>query len=274
MTAPVLVRADFLGRTALVTAAFGAKLARVAEAVRAAYTTAMLDLPAGSPKPTFAEWHNIRGVGGYREGAGYHGKGRAVDLNYSRNGYLVCRTVTARGVVYGGEAAGARLVDRHGKRVDVRRPFADACDRACIALDGKPADLSARKPGESTGAVWDRWDRTSRAVIAYLAPYYPAADDLDVGEADHLPGVDPASIPPQVAADYQALRVPMVVGAPAINPRTTRNPAKGLMDIPRAVFVACDVVGLRLGLCDFGAGSSTDVMHLDDAPRIPSGAVA
>ena len=56
MTAPVLVRADFLGRTALVTAAFGAKLARVAEAVRAAYTTAMLDLPAGSPKPTFAEW--------------------------------------------------------------------------------------------------------------------------------------------------------------------------------------------------------------------------
>ena len=76
------------------------------------------------------------------------------------------------------------------------------------------------------------------------------------------------------AADYQALRVPMVVGAPAINPRTTRNPAKGLLDIPRAVFVACDVVGLRLGLCDFGAGSSTDVMHLDDAPRIPSGAVA
>lgn len=274
MTAPALVRASFLGRTALVTAAFGAKLARVEAAVREAYTTAMLDLPAGSPKPTFAEWHNIRGVGGYREGAGYHGKGRAVDLNYSRNGYLVCRTVTARGVVYGGEAAGADLRDRNGRRVDVRRPFADACDRACIALDGKPADLSARKPGESTGAVWDRWARTSRAVVAYLAPYYPATDDLDVGEADHLPGVDPASIPAQVAADYWALRVPMVVGAPAVAPRTTRNPARGLIDIPRAVFAAFDVVGMRVGLCDFGAASSSDAMHFDDAARIPSGAVA
>jgi hypothetical protein len=186
-----------------------------------------------------------------------------VDIDYRRQGYVVTRTRTARGVVYGGEAASA------GFR-GVREAFADACDRACVALDGEPADLSARKAGESTGAVWDRWDRTSRAVAAYLAPYYPAVDDLVVGDADAREGVE---IPPQVAADYQALRVPLVVGQPHPAPRLTRNPARGLIAWTRPVFVAlADVGGLRMGLCDFGARESGDAHHLDTASRIASGA--
>lgn len=213
----------------------------------------------------FGQWHGIRGVGGYRARAGWHGRGLAVDLNYARNGYLVTRTVAKGRTIYGGEAAGARLDG-------VREAFSAACDRACVALDGQPADLSARKRGEDGGSVWDRFDRVSRAVAVYLAPYYPAVDDLDVGEADHRPDVDPRQIPLQVAADYQALRVPLVVGAPSKAPRTTRNPAKGLLDIPRAVFVALDAAGLRLGLCDFGARESGDAMHVDTAPRIASGA--
>lgn len=210
----------------------------------------------------FARWHGIRGVGGYRRAAGWHGRGLAVDLNYSRNGYLVTRTITRGRTIYGGEAAGARLTG-------VREAFCDACDRACVALDGQPADLSARRRGEDGGQVWDRFDRVSRAVREYLAPYYETTDALDVGEADARPG---ASIPPQVAVDYQALRVPLVVGAPERVPRTTRNPALGLMDIPRAVFVALDAAGLRMGLCDFGARESGDAMHVDTASRIASGA--
>ena len=103
-----------------------------------------------------------------------------------------------------------------------------------------------------------------------ISTYPWLADHYDVGEADALPGV---VVPAQVAADYQALRVPLVVGTPERHPRTTRNPARGLMDLSRAVVVAlADVGGLRLGLCDFGARESSDIMHADLASKIPSGA--
>jgi hypothetical protein len=245
-----------------VSLAFGEKLARVEAALRDAYLDEMLALPA-TKQPTFAAWHGVTGVGGYREAAGWHGKGRAIDINYSRNGYAVVASHTARGLVYGGESAGAKLAG-------VRAAFMAACGRACVA-SGDLCDLSARRAGESTGSVWDRWHVVSEAVRAYLAPYYLAVDDLDAGEADVLPGV---VIPAQVAADYAALRVPLVVGQPVARPRLTRNPAKGLMDLRRAVVVAlCDVGGMRWGGCDFGVGSSGDLMHFDDAPRHPSGAV-
>jgi hypothetical protein len=258
-----LVSVRFLGCRTRVAPRLAAILARVEESLHAEWQRAQVALPGGAPVQTFAEWHGVRSCGGYRKGAGWHAKGLAVDIDYRRQGYVVTRTRTARGVVYGGEAAGA------GFR-GVREAFAAACDRACVALDGEPADLSARKAGESTGAVWDRWDRTSRAVAAYLAPYYQTEDDLDAGDADEREGVE---IPPQVAADYQALRVPLVVGQPLPSPRLTRNPARGLIAWTRPVFVALGHGGLRLGLSDFGAREAGDAHHVDTASRIASGAV-
>lgn len=260
---PELVSVRFLGCTTVVAPTFSTVLARVESALHDEWTRAMLALPGGAPTPSFSQWHGVRGVGGYRPHGGWHSKGVAVDLNYRANGYAVCRSTVGAHVVHGGEAAGAGLAG-------VRRAFAAACDRACVAYDGAPADLSARKRGESTGAAWDRWHRVSEAVRAYFASYYLAADALDVGEADVLPGV---VVPSQVAADYQALRVPLVVGAPSMHPRVTRNPARGLLDVPRAVVVAlCDVGGLRWGGVDFGTAQSGDLMHFDTAARIPSGA--
>ena len=259
-----LVSTKFLGCSCRVAPKLAAILARVEASLHAEWQRAQLALPGGAPTQTFAEWHGIRGVGGYRKAAGWHGKGLAVDLNYSTNGYSATRHRTARGVVYGGEGAGASVRG-------AREAFAAACDRACIALDGAPADIAPRKAGESTGSVWDRWHRVSEAVRAYLAPYYPATDALDVGEDDAIPGVE---IPPQVAADYRALRVPLVIGSPSPNPRTTRNPARGLIDLPRHTVVAlADVGALRVGGCDM-ARESGDWMHFDTASRIPSGAVA
>jgi hypothetical protein len=258
-----LVSTRFLGCPTRVAPRLAAVLTRVETALHDEWTRAQLALPGGAPTQTFAAWHGVRGVGGYRKAAGWHGKGLAVDLNYQTNGYAACRSTVGAHVIHGGEAAGAGLAG-------VRRAFADACDRACMAYDGQPADLSARKRGESTGSAWDRWHRVSEAVRAYLAPYYLAVDALDVGEADAIPGV---TVPPQVAADYQALRVPLVVGAPSMRPRTTRNPARCLMDVPRAVVVAlCDVGGLRWGGVDFGTAESGDLMHWDTAARISSGA--
>ena len=259
-----LVTVRFLGCSTRVAPPLAAVLTRVESVLHAEWQRAMLALPGGAPTQTFAQWHGIRGVGGYRKAAGWHGKGLAVDLNYSTNGYAVSRTRTKRGVVYGGEAAGASIPR-------AREAFAAACDRACVLLDGAPADLSARKPGESTGAVWDRWHRVSEAVRAYLAPYYQSADALDVGEADVLPGVMPRA---EIRADYEALRVPLVVGQPVPQPRVMRNPARGIMDLPRHTVVAlADVGGMRLGLCDLGPAESGDIMHVDLASRLDSGAV-
>lgn len=261
-----LVSTRFLGASCRVAPKLAAILARVEAALHAEWQRAMLALPGGAPTQTFAEWHGVRSCGGYRKAAGWHGRGLAVDCDYKWQGYVATRTVLPGGrVVYGGEAAGASI---HG----AREAFAAACDRACMAFDGKPADLSARKRGETGGEVWDRWDRTSRAIAAYLAPYFPAVDALDAGDADHLPGVDPESIPAQIAADYEALRVPLVVGQPVAHPRLTRNPARGLIAWKRHTFVALDAAGLRMGLCDFGAHESGDSHHADTASRIPSGA--
>jgi hypothetical protein len=257
-----LLSARFLGCATRVAPKLAAILAKVEAALRAEHASAMAALPVGVPAPTFSGWHGITGVGGYRKAAGYHGHGLAIDLNVPTNGYAVCRTVVGGRTILGGERAGAQLPH-------VRARFFEACERACAA-GGVPCDLSARYAGESTGALWDRWHAVSEAVRAYLAPYYETTDAIDQGAADARPGV---AIPAQVAADYEALRVPLVVGGPSLHPATMRNPARCLMDIPRAVAVAlCDVGGLRWGACDFGPAESGDLMHFDTASRIPSGA--
>jgi len=257
-----LLRVTFLGKAVRVAPKLAEILAKVDRHLGVAYTRAMLAQPGGVAIPTFEGWCGVTSVGGYRVDAGWHGKGLAIDINYARNGYSACRTVSPLGrIVYGGEAAGAGLRG-------VREAFCDACDRACHYVDGQDADLSARKKGETDGDVWDRWHWVSEAVVAYFAPYYPVRDDYDAGDDDTL-GVP---IPPQVAADYRALRVVLVVGQPLPHPRLTRNPAKGLINITRPVFVALGAEGLRMGLCDLSARESGDAMHFDCGARIVSGA--
>jgi hypothetical protein len=199
---------------------------------------------------SFYDWCGIHAVGGFRPSpSGYHGHGVAVDLNYSTNGYSVSRT----GKILGGEAAGA---DLHSVRV----AFMEAADRICAEAK-VPCDLAARKAGESTGDAWDRWHLVSDAIKAYFAPYYSAGPELDTGHEPVLPNV---TIPEQVAKDYQAIRVPLVIGNPSARPRTTRNPARGLMDLPKHVVVAmCDVGKCRWGAIDFGSLESGDIMHFD-----------
>jgi hypothetical protein len=223
-------------------------LGRVEDALRDEYARAQLTAPDGL---TWGPWHGVHAIGGYRERGGHHSEGIAIDLDYARNGYSPTRT----GSTLGGEAAGAKLPG-------VRAAFMAAADRACLAAYGRPADLSARGKGESTGAVWDRWKRVSDAVVAYLSPWYVS----DAGQPGPLVG---RVVPPQVALDYVALRTPLVIGAPSLAPKIARNPARGLMSLRRPVVVAlCDVGGLRWGACDFGRLESGDIMHFDLARRI------
>ena len=121
-----LVTTRFLGCSVRVAPLLATVLARVETVLHDEWTRAQLALPGGAPVQAFAAWHGVRGVGGYRPHGGWHAKGIAVDLNYSTNGYAVCRSTVGAHVVHGGEAAGAGLAG-------VRRAFADACDRACLA---------------------------------------------------------------------------------------------------------------------------------------------
>lgn len=258
-----LVRTMFLGRSVKCIASFAEKLRKTEVRLRSEYDLAMIEV-APDFRPSFQEWHGVYSIGGYREGGSMHGRGRALDLNYPTNGYGASRTVRKSGrVVYGGEAAGRKL---SGVREDFIAAVTYACDQA-----GVPCDLSARKEGESTGSVWDRWNTVSCAVRAILAPYYPAVDNYDAGDDDELPGV---IIPEQIRKVYRKIRVVQVVGTPSVNPRLTRNPAKsGIMDLQRHTVVAlADECGLRWGPADFGAAEAGDPQHFDDASRILSGA--
>lgn len=260
----------FLGRSTRVVPKLAARMAEVERALIAEHA-------ATAPGVPFELWHNVHGVGGYRaatpnKGASYHGRGLAIDVDVTPNPYIATRT----GSTFGGEAAGAEL--------GVRRPAVEVCDRAC----GGPgaADLSARRKGETTAAVFDRFERVNTALRTYFAPYF-RADAASIKRRpvegfatatyeafaplapELLPGVTIASVPLQVLRDYEAVRVPMVAGAPSRRPGETRNPARGIMNLRRPVVLAlCDVGGLRWGASDFGRGSSGDMMHFDTAPRI------
>lgn len=256
----------FLGRSCRVAPRLAAKLAKVEDALRIEWGSTAAGVP-------FQLWHNVHSVGGYRKAAGYHGRGLAIDVDYTPNPYIATRT----GGTYGGEAAGASL--------GVRGWAVEACDRAC----GGPgrADLSARRRDETTATVWDRFEVVNVALRNYFAPYFrpdpatikrrpmkgwQAATHAQLAAAlagEMLPGVVPADVPHQVLLDYEAVRIPMVAGSPAARPSETRNPARGIMNLRRPVVVAlCDVGGLRWGMSDFGRGASGDGMHFDTASRI------
>ena len=250
MAGPTLIATRFLGVGigGGVAPAMRDALGRVEDALRDEYARAQLSAPDGLSWP---EWHGVHAIGGYRAHGGHHSEGIAIDVDYARNGYAPTRT----GSTLGGEAAGAKLPG-------VRAAFMAAADRACVATYSRPADLSARGKGETTGAVWDRWKRVSDAVVGYLSPWYVS----DAGQPGPLPD---RVVPPQIAADYVALRTPLVIGAPSLAPKVARNPARGLMSLRRPVVVAlCDVGGMRWGACDFGRLESGDIMHFDITRRI------
>jgi len=243
----------------------------VSPAMRDALAKAEASIVRDYPDRWDAIFKRVGTVGGYRPSAGKHSLGIAVDLDYLANPYVATR----KGAVFGGERAGAALSG-------VREDAVAASDRACVALDGKPADLEWRRPGESTADVWTRLDRVSRAWVAYFAPLfdphaptiarsprhdYRTADAATLRAemgSDLLPGADLTTADAlQRLRDYESVRVPTVVGAPVAFPRVTRNPARGFLTIPQEVAVALsDVAGMRWGACDFGS-ESADVMHFD-----------
>lgn len=215
----------------------------------------------------------------YRHDGGRHGLGRAIDIEYARAPYIAMRTAKAGGGwIYGGEAAAAGL---HG----LREAALAACDRACAFADptGGPADLSARRRGEGTSAVWDRLRRVSDAWRTYFGAAFvstpsvsrkpgttPAPTELQPHDqalatiAARVPTRPADEVLAEIIADFDAVRIPTVFGMPSRTPAKTRNPVRGFLPFARELAVAMvEVGGMRWGACDFGPAESGDVMHFD-----------
>lgn len=261
-----LVSCTFLGRSV-----GGGVIARMRDSLAAVESALKTQYNTLNPGVSFVEWCGVHGVGGFREHGGPHTKGIAVDLDYTENPYIATRT----GPHYGGEAAGASL--------GVRAAAVEACDR--IMGGSGLADLACRKPNEPTALVWERLHAVSEGWKKYFSPYFsvesatvhraPVANwqSCDVkGFAGMVSNkeliVDINTVPIQVLRDYEAVRIPTVIGSPSKLPPVTRNPARGFLTHPKHVAVAmCEVGNMRWGACDFGYAESGDIMHYDLSGR-------
>jgi hypothetical protein len=144
----------------------------------------------GTPATTVGQWAGIREAPGcWRNSTSKHGSGSACDINYTRTPYIVTRTeVAAAGggtrTVLGGERAGRTLQTQRQRTVDV-------FDRAAafVGAVGDTADVSARRPGESTATVYRRFRSTSDALRDYLQyafhePTNPRVDRAPLADPD------------------------------------------------------------------------------------------
>ena len=256
----------------------------------------------GGAQKTLGEWADIRSIRGWRPSTGtsFHTSGSAVDINYDLQPYIVTRTETAAGTVYGGEAAGAALQDE-------RRAAAAVYDRAVQFVYGTgAADVSARRAGEATTAVYRRFNQASMALSYYFRHAFleepttvtrrPVADIETISDADLLAAIPTTERRDETSAvrdlegmsagdfrashptwplspretyfrmlrDYEHVRIPMQRGNPSASPTNTRNPTRGFLHLrPEVVEALVDVGHLRWGAADFGAHSSGDVHHFD-----------
>jgi hypothetical protein len=246
--------------------------------------------PQGTPARNVREWIGLtEGIVGFYQSSGKHGRGEAIDLEYSLNPYIVTRT----GATLGGERGGADLLE-------IRRYAISACDRAMCWVHGRDAtaDLSASRRNETAERVWDRFSLVSQSLFSYFGLAFLAGEKTifrkplpqwGSGPVAHFEAIPtrekrsntealariersrrtdwqlgPEETLLQVLRDYEAVRIPMVRGVPTLRPERTRNPARGFLTLPRMLVVALRDFGkLRWGACDFGPAESGDIMHFD-----------
>jgi hypothetical protein len=200
----------------------------------------------------------LKSLGGWRAAASRHTLGQAIDINYDTNGFFICTV----GRQIGGEKAAL---------TEVTNPCFAALKRIELKT-GKKCDVSARKVEdrvpETYESCWERWNETSSAIVEYLRPLQAAGlpNELTPVMTDNFfksnVDINDDSIQ-QLIRDFHALRAPLVFGTPVKNPPKTRNPAKGIMDIPKDVVVGLMNAGFkRWGAVDFGTQSG-DLMHFD-----------
>jgi hypothetical protein len=127
----------------------------------------------GEPAIDIAAWCGVRSVGGIRADAGPHTAGVAIDINYDTQPYIVTCSVKP-GAAFddldkwrlGGEKAARAMV---AMRVDACTVYERALKFRGIAPPEPGDHLHARRIGESTGSVYDRFRVVSDALQFYFS---------------------------------------------------------------------------------------------------------
>jgi len=249
---------------------------RVARATYAA-------LPADRRDESFEAWAGVRGPHlCWRPYAAQHSAGAAIDIDPAANPYIVTRN----GSVPGGEAGGETLVEMRNRALAVY----DRAVRFTTQESSSSADVSARKPHESTQSVWARFKTVSDALVHYFSVAinpeaiviarvaFENADEVGdeellaaIPEDERIP-LDQTTVSREqylrILRDYEHARIPMVIGSPSSTPERTRNPARGFLKLHCEIVTALCDQGLRWGACDLeisadGSSHNGAMMHFD-----------
>ena len=127
----------------------------------------------GSPG-TLAQWCGVRSM------TAFHGGNVAIDINPETSPYFVTRSEVNGHTAYGGEVN--HNTGFHLSFFD-REAIARACDNAVRLAGGSDADLSIRRPGESTAEVYDRFSVASEALKRYLGVLFRPDGPRRIGRA-------------------------------------------------------------------------------------------
>ncbi|HTJ25994.1 MAG TPA: hypothetical protein VMA36_07505 [Candidatus Limnocylindria bacterium] len=200
------------------------------EAVRAAFDALAperrIDAATGIGNASFSQWIAVSGPHlCWQANAPHHSAGAAIDIDAADNPYIVTRN----GSVPGGEPGGERLVDMRNRALA-------SYDRAMqFRSPSVPAaDVSRRRPNESTPAAWARFKAVSDALARYLCfvvdPQPKDVSRVALENADDIP--DDALLatipePERLPLDPALERLAGVLGSPefqASHPRWERDP--------------------------------------------------
>jgi hypothetical protein len=123
----------------------------------------------GGGAKSLRDWVGITSVRSWRpdskglSATSKHASGSAVDVSYGLQPYIATRSTVDGKTIYGGEAAGSHLQAQ-------RKAATDVYDRAVAFVfgSGRTADVSSRKPGESTASAYTRFRSVDIALNSYF----------------------------------------------------------------------------------------------------------
>jgi hypothetical protein len=244
---------------------------------------------------------------GWRSQQGYHGSGSAVDLNYSTCPYIVTRTGSTLGGEAGWKAVPGylemqqRVVDVYDRAMSLVYPAGTLADVSIRVHDTIEVTYDRFRAVSDALVMYFSWafsavptkvDRAPIPGVQDLPDGDPGFDSVGDGElirsadeaigllTDWMSGDEWLSGHPdwptspeeqywQLRRDYELVRVPMLYGKPTQPIRSTRNPARGMLDLAREVVTTLvnvgntDQIHVRWGASDFGSAESGDIQHFD-----------
>ena len=238
--------------------------------------------------------NGITSIGGFRNSAGFHGWGIAIDIDVARNPYVMHEagegTIDSQvGEVY--HRIARTIINQPIATPPRRRGQQGGSEQSVIpALIGSGRPMTIGGPAGRRGRAGEYYDRLQLESDA-MKRYFAMMNDptlLTAFLTNEWPQLHPGETAPAAAdmtrqmwQDFAALGGAIPRGGPAgvtgftppangtgdrpFNPQSAgqQDPGQGFLTIPREVVLGLSQAMSRWGAIDFG-GPSGDVQHFDD----------